>query len=183
MATLSLEVSRLYLILDYVYKNTLTDSTEVKLDSEYEILDELTTGTEATKADRFFISQSRTLIDAAYEDIDLYDFSATDIGNGTGKDPLGQQQTNAEVVMLLVKNHSDSTGDVVVGGKSTVQAWNSPFNGSDSSTLVVKPDGFVILYGASDPAYAVANTTNHVLKIAASGGAVTYDIVVVARSA
>jgi len=165
------------------YKNVLTDAETATYDSEYGYAADLETGTATGQADRVFTSQGRTLTTGVSEDIDLYDLNVLDIGAGAGKDPLGQPWIAREIVYLSVVCSSTSTGTLKVGGKGTANTWSAPFNGDDNALVLVVPSGFVQLYGASDPAYAVSNTSNHVLKIEASGGDCTYDIVVVARSA
>jgi hypothetical protein len=165
------------------YKNVLTDAETPTYDSEYGYAADLTTGTGSGEADRIFTSQGRELTSGTSEDIDLYDLNLLDIGAGAGNDPLGQPWVVREIVYLSIVNSSTSDGTLKVGGKGNAQTWSAPFNGDDDALVLVVPRGFVQLYGASDPAYAVANTTNHVLKIEASGGDCTYDIVVVARSA
>ena len=178
-----LSLSELTFRLKFVYKNVLTDSEEVKHESDYTFAGPLKTGTETNQADRLYVSKSRTLADTAFEHFDLYDLGSYDIGAGAGKDQLGQDWSSAEIVTLAVFSASTSTGDVLVGGIGSANAWNSGFNGSDSSEVVVKPGGFIAMHAPSDPAYACANLSNHALKILASGGDVTYDVVVVARSA
>ena len=130
-----------------------------------------------------FMSAGRTLTTGVSEDIDLYDLNVLNIGAGAGNDPLGQPWIAREIVYLAVVSSSASTGTLKVGGKGSANAWSAPFNGDDNAIVLVVPSGFVQFYGASNPAYAVSNTSNHVLKIQASGGDCTYDIVVVARSA
>ena len=142
-----------------------------------------TSGTAADKADRCWTDKGRTLTSGNSEDIDVYDFGSLDIGAGAGLDPLGQALALAEIVAMLIQNSSASAGDLVVGGKGTTAAWNSLFNADDDAVLVIKPGGFVLLYAPTDPAYAVADTANHLLKMAASGGDVTYDIHILGRSA
>jgi len=144
----------------------------------------LTDGTVDDQANRIWTSQGRSLADTASSTIDVYDFAGEDIGAGDGKDPFGQTMLLAEVVMLLVKNTSPSTGgDLVVGGDGTTAAWNSIFNGSDTAEAVVQPGGALMIQARYDGAYAVADITNHLLKLSASGGAVTYDVVIAGRNA
>lgn len=144
----------------------------------------LSSGTTADKADRFWYDSGRTITSASSEDIDVYDLGSIDLGAGAGKDALGQTWTVAEIVALIVVNETASAGSLLVGGKSATTAWNSPFGGSDDDAFIeLKPGGSLILFAPSDPAYAVADTTNHLLKMAASGGNVTYAIGLLGRSA
>ena len=143
-----------------------------------------TSGTTDSKANRIWSDTERTLTSGNSEDIDLYDFGALDIGGGAGKDALGQTLTLAEVTGLHVYVHSTSTGSLLVGGKAAATAWNSLFGGSDDDAfLLLKPGSTFYIDCPPDPAYAVTDTSNHLLKMAASGGDVTYDITVMGRNA
>lgn len=144
----------------------------------------LTSGTTADKADFVWSDTGRTITSAGSESIDLYDLGSIDIGGGAGKDGLGQAVTLAEIVAIIVVNTSASAGNLIIGGEASAAAWNSPFNGSDTATAgPFPPDSFWYLYSSADPAFAVADTSNHLLKLAASGGDVTYDIAVLGRTA
>lgn len=139
-------------------------------------------GTGANQADTIWSSGNRALSSGANESLDLYDLGTIDLGAGAGKDALGQSVANVEIVGLLIV-HKSGTGTLLVGGGGATTAWNSMFNGDDDAQLVVKPGGRVLVLCPPDPAYAVADTTNHTLKMEASGGAVTYSITVLSRSA
>jgi len=43
--------------------------------------------------------------------------------------------------------------------------------------------GLFLLAAPDDPAYAVADTSNHLLRVNASGGNITYDIAILGRNA
>lgn len=180
----SLESISLSATLSATLKNTLADGTTAFSGSVgRQVKLTLTSGITANKADRGWEAVSRALADAATEDIDLYDLASVDIGGGAGKDASGQAFVAAEIVGLLIHNSPDSVGSLKVGGKGTAAAWNSIFDGDDDAKLVLPPGAFVALGCPADPAWAVADTTNHLLKMEASGGAVTYTIALLARSA
>ncbi len=145
----------------------------------------LTDGTGANQADKYWESLGRTLAQSGTEDIDLYDFGTIDIGGGAGKDPGGQAYALAEICVLLVYNRTTSVGSLLVGGKSTTAAWNAPFNADDDATVgPIGPGGLLLLSDFNAAAFAVADTSNHLLKVAEAGnGAVTYDIHILGRSA
>lgn len=140
-------------------------------------------GTAANQADKIWSDNGRTITSGSSENLDLYDLAAFDIGAGAGKDALGQAWTAAEVVGLLIENDSTSAGNLVVGGEGSGAAWNSLFNGSDTAKIEIFPGGFFMVTCPPATAYAVADSTNHLLKLAASGGNVTYCVTVLARSA
>ena len=178
----TLSVSNVLLSIDFVYKNAMTDGTVAEHDSSFSITDSLATGTSADQSDRLWYSLGRTLASGYSEAIDLYDLGSIDIGAGAGKDILGQTLAFAEITALAVWNKSVS-GNLKVGGQGDSTAFQSIFDNDVDAKLIVKAGGFGILYAPSDPAYAVVDATNHVLKMQASGGAVTYDIFVIGRSA
>ncbi len=152
----------------------------------------ITNGTGANQADRAWAigvgdDNPRTLASGANEDLDLYDLAAIDIGAGAGKTALGQDWTLAEIVAVLFHVDPDSDGTMVIGGGGAATALNSFFNGSDSAQLgPFGADGGVLLWnhGVAN-AFAVADVTNHLLKIteASAGGVLSYRAVVLGRSA
>ena len=139
-------------------------------------------GTGAGQANRFWSDRGRTLESAATETLDLYDFAGIDVGAGAAKDALGQDMVLADIVAIIVEVTAASAGTLLVGGDGTAAAWNSPFNGDDAAVMPVFPGGLILLYAPTDPAYAVADASNHLLKFTASGGAVEYDIHILGRS-
>lgn len=142
----------------------------------------LSNGTTANAADRVWVA-TRSLVGATSENIDLYDLGSLDIGAGAGLDALGQAWSIAELVGLMVINATTSTGTITIGGEGSGNAWNSAFGGSDSATFgPIGPGGCVFALNPVDPAWAVADSSNHLLKIASSAN-VTYSICLLGRSA
>lgn len=133
----------------------------------------LATGTTAGKADLVF-SDTRTLAASASENLDLA---------GGLSDAFGAALTFAEVVAILVRASEANTNDVVIGGAAS-NAFSAPF-GAATDKLVIKPGGYVLLVAPGDPAYPVTAGTGDLLKVANSAGStgVTYDIIIVGRSA
>lgn len=141
-------------------------------------------GTTENHADKIIKIPGRTVASGGSENIDMYDLAAFDVGSGPGRDNLGQTVALAEVCALVIYNRSSSTGSITIGGEGSGAAWNSPFGGSDTATNgPIPPDGLWMIVTRDDPAFAVADSTNHLLKIAASGGSVSYDAVIIGRSA
>lgn len=148
----------------------------------------LANGTNANQFDRCWYDDSRTINSGASENLDLYDLASFDIGAGAGKDALGQSMSNAELVGLGVWNLAASTGDLYIGGEGSGAAFQSFFHVSASASDTagfgpLKPGGLFLVFSPPDPAWAIADTTNHLLKFAASGGNVTYAVIFFARSA
>lgn len=164
--------------------NTLTDGRQVSVSHDpADYGQNLLDGIVLDKANRIWESKGRVIASAASEDIDVYDFGSIDIGAGAGLDALGQALALAKIVLVLIRNRATSVGTLLVGGKATTAAWNSPFNADDDALTPVLPGGVLLWYAPSLAGYAVADTTNHLLKMAASGGDVTYDITIIGRTA
>lgn len=140
-------------------------------------------GTAANQAQRCWESRGRTLTSGNTEDIDVYDFGSIDIGGGAGKDAFGQAMALTSVKAFYVKNLSSSAGTLTFGGKGTAAAWDSFFGATANNAY----DSFINLapgagFGYINPnanGLTVTDTSNHLLTIGASGGNITYDIVII----
>lgn len=148
----------------------------------------LATGTSVNQFDRCWYAKSRIINSGASENLDLYDLASFDIGGGAGKDAAGIAMTNAELVGLAVWNKAASTGNLLIGGEGSGAAFQSFFHvsGTASDTAgfgPLQPGGLFFIFSPKDPAWAIADSSNHLLKFAASGGNVTYDCIFFARSA
>lgn len=130
------------------------------------------TGTGDGQADVLFADQ-RTISASGSEELDLA---------GSLADPLGGTAAFAEVCSIEVRAAAGNTNNVVVGGASS-NAFTGPF-GDASDTIAIAPGGVLILThpGAG---WTVTAGTGDLLQVAnsSSGTSVTYDIVVVGRSA
>ena len=176
----NLTVSDITLRLDFLYKNVVDGSEEVKHDSTISISNSLESGTDADQADRLLIAKGQSL--TGTDTLDLYDLGTLNVGGGAGKDTLGQTCRFSEIVMVVFVSASTSTGDLLIGGSGASNAWNSLFNGDDDAKTVLKPDGMIAWKAPGASAYGVTNTNNHVLQLEASGGSVDYDVYVIGRS-
>ena len=176
-------------IFDSTIKNVLdasaTGSPQVALGNSPSLV--FTSGTEANQADRMWAQKGRTITSGGPENLDVYDFGSVDIGAGAGLDGLGQSLTLAEIAAILIFNRSTSGGNLLVGGIAAVTAWISMFvsqtSSEDDEILVIKPVGLIGFGAPTDPAYAVADTSNHLLKLDSSAGTCTFDIFILGRSA
>lgn len=148
----------------------------------------LASGTGANQFDRVWSSEGRALNASATETIDLYDLGTIDIGGGAGKDAAGQAVTIAEIVGLMIWNKPTSIGSLLIGGEGSAAAFQSLFHvsGTASDTAgfgPLGPGGVFFVFDPNDPAWAVADTSNHLLKLAANAaGNLTYDIMFLGRS-
>lgn len=169
--------------LSAVFVNTLTNGlAPVSVDMTGQGLTTFTDGTTANKADRLWGSKGRALTGTTPEDIDVYDFGSIDIGAGAGLDPHGQAITLAEITALMVINNTSSTGTLAIGGKGTGAAWNSWIQADDDAAVTLKPGGVFLITSPTDPGFAVADTSNHLLTMTPTDD-LTYDIYIVGRSA
>lgn len=139
------------------------------------------TGTADGQIDRIISSKSRAITTGNNEDIDLFDLAGFDMGAGAGLDALGQAAGFAKIDGIFIRNQSGSAGTLVFGGEGSAAAWSSLFS-ADTETLSLPPDT-AMLIGGKGAGYAVADTTNHLLRIAASGGDIIYDLHIFGRSA
>ncbi|KKN55354.1 hypothetical protein LCGC14_0583440 [marine sediment metagenome] len=150
---------------------------------DWEPVTPLTSGTTANKLDLELQNRDKALTSAATDDYNLFDGSTFD-GTATNFDMLGNAAGFTEVVAVLAHNQSTSAGNMVIGGQGDSTAWTGPFGGKLSTDIqIIHPGGIYSIFAPDDPAYAVANTTNHIFQVLASGGDITYDLVFFGRSA
>lgn len=131
----------------------------------------LSTGTGSGQADTVF-SDTRTLAASANESIDL---------NGALVDVFGASANFAKIVALFVRAAPGNTNNVEVGGAASNGFF--PMFGASTDKIKLPPGAGVMLF--NDAGWTVTAATADLLKIAnaGSGTSVTYDIIVVGRSA
>ena len=132
----------------------------------------LLSGTADGKSDLIFTDQ-RTIAASGDEDLDLA---------GVLTDPLGVALTFIEVTAILVRAASGNANDVQIS-PAAVNGFSGPF-GDASDVVSVQPGG-AALFAAPNAGWPVTAGTGDLLNIANGGGgtSVTYDIVIVGRSA
>lgn len=135
-------------------------------------------GTGSGQCDRAWSEYSRALATGLEEDLDMYDLGTRDIGAGAGLDSLGQSIQIAEIVGILIYNAGPGTLTIA---PQSGNGWTALLGAN--GTHAIGSGGFLQAYNPADPAMVVTDTTNHSLNFAASGGACTYDVHLVARSA
>lgn len=138
----------------------------------------LTAGTTANKANVFYTETDRVKA-SGNDDLDFFDLAVLD----QTTDILGNTITFTEIVALIIRNQSTSAGDALCGGIGATTAWNSMFNGDDDALLILQPGAFFMITAPEDPGFLVADTSNHLFRVAASGGSITYDIGILGRNA
>lgn len=182
--TARLESGKVEVTLSALLKNILTDASEVQFNMDNKVTLNLQHGTVLNQANRGNQSKSRILSAASSEVLDLYDLAALDVGGGPGKDVLGLSVANVELIGLLAYNVGDAgnDGSLIIGGEGTGAAW-ADFIQSDTATLRIPPTGFMLIGCGKDPAWLINDVSNHLLKFAASGGAVKYNVAWLTRDA
>lgn len=159
-----------------VGKNKAEHREKAKIELDF------TSGTGLGQIDRFWCSKGRSLA-VGSEDIDLFDFAGEDVGGGAGNDAIGQAMALAEIAGILVVNNDDD-GTLRIGGKGDTTAFNTLFNADDDALIVVPPRGVALIATRAAAAFAVADTSNHILKVEAVTADVgDWDLYIIGRSA
>lgn len=139
-------------------------------------------GTGEGQADVFWADKARALASGGNDDIDIFDGGTIDLGPGAGRDPLGRDLANAEIVFLYLFNHADSDGNLVIGNAGT-NPWTAIVGGTTPTIGPIHPGGAIQLATPAAAAWAVTDASSHQLRVNASGGAVEFDIAILARTA
>ncbi len=112
--------------------------------------------------------ESQVLLDTNSTTLDLTALTRTILG-----DTLSV--TFLTVKALMIVNQSTGTGELLIGGAGTNE-WSEPF-GADGDLATVPPDSTLLLTNRKQ-GWDV-DSTNKNLKLAASGGDVTFSIALV----
>lgn len=132
----------------------------------------LTHGTGDGQASKVFHDEGRSLNSGVNESLDIYLLNNFQVST----DPLRNIITFAGIKGIIVYNRSTSAGNLLVGGNNTAAAWSQPFNSDDAAKLKLPPDSGVFLF-SNRAGWSVTDATDHLLRIEASGGNCTYDII------
>lgn len=162
------------------------DAASIAQGRTFDLAAALTSGVGANQADRVWESKGRTLNSGTSENLDLYDLAAFDIGAGAGKDALGLPMTNAKLVALGILVDPGSVGDLYVGGEGSAAAFQSLFHSAgtpdDDAGIILRPGSPFLVAAPALAGYPITDGADHLLKLAAAGGNVTFDIAFLARS-
>ena len=141
------------------------------------------TGTSTSQAERMWCSLARALDGGSDEDIDVYDLGSIDIGTGAGLDGLGEAITFSGIKGIYIENISGSAGTLHIGGEGTAAGWDSLFGATAGnaydSYIKLAPGAIFCYMNPTAAGLTVADSTNHLLTMAAVGGALTYNIILV----
>ncbi|QFT69610.1 hypothetical protein FIU93_22685 [Labrenzia sp. THAF35] len=157
------------------FKATETGSNDLAAQRyvpELEKVLQFTDGTTANKADLVW-ADTRTIAASGSEDLDLAGELTT---------AFGDTLAAAEVVGVMVTADAGNTNDVVLGDATAPV----PLLGGTNPTVSVKPGGVFVLFAPNAAGqFTVGAGSTDDLKVAnsSSGTAVTYTIIVLARSA
>ena len=135
-----------------------------RLDYAQQLLD----GNGDNQAEAVWHAESQTLLDAASTTLDLTSLARTILGDA-------HTVTFLTVKAVLIVNRSTSGGELLVGG-AAADEWSEPF-GADGDRLVVPLDSPALLANRKDGWDVDASNKN--LRLAASGGNVTYSIAII----
>ncbi|MCH8293826.1 hypothetical protein IH992_22310 [Candidatus Poribacteria bacterium] len=157
--------------------NTLTDSNLVKVQFQNVITHNLANGLGDDQIDIGWESADRTISDGSNEDLNLFDLSGLDLGAGSGLDPLGQSVAMTELALLYINNRSAAV--LTIGGAASNEL--TAIFAAAGDKIKIPAWGQLLLIAPKNAGFAVTTTTD-ALRIAASGAAATYDIIVLGRS-
>lgn len=169
------------LLFHSVIGNLLSDGqTQSTMEVGQAVVKTLLSGIGTNQASRAWHDLGRMIETNESEDIDLHDFAGIDIGVGLGKDGLGQNMDLEQIVLLIV-HQTAGPGRLELMPTTPANAvpWISPLTVSGGGAL--RPGGVFLLYQPSDGGFDVTDGLQHIVRLRAHGGDVTYNIHVVGR--
>jgi hypothetical protein len=130
----------------------------------------MATGTSASQSDKVW-SDRRSLA-ATTEELDL-------AAGLTGA--LGDSLTFAKVTLIAIHNRNTTAGEVLTLGGAAANGFETMF-GAAGDKIKIGPNGWLILFSPVD-GFAVTADTADLLKLDAGAATISYDIIIVGRSA
>ena len=86
-----------------------------------------------------------------------------------------------EICGILIYSTLASVGTLTIGGQGTANAWTSWIGSNTQTVGPINPGGLFFLAETAEPAWAVGNASNNLLRLTAAGGNVTYDMYILGR--
>lgn len=126
-------------------------------------------GTDAEQAQIIFTDTRST---SGNDDLDLA---------GGLVDAFGNTLTFTNVKVLCVKASDENTTNVVLGGEGTNEF--SSFLGDDTDKVVIPPGGMFLITNPGATGFVVTAGTADLLRVAASSGTVSYDVIIIGEGA
>jgi len=140
----------------------------------------LANGVSANQGNRAMRTTSNTISSGVSEDIDLYDFASVDFGAGSGKDALGQALTLEEIVTLVIKQSSGAGRlEIMPTNPTNYVTWVPSLTAANGGAL--KSGGVLMMHQPATDAFDIQDGASHVLRLAANGGDVSYDLYILGR--
>lgn len=183
--TRSLSSMKVELKLFASLQNLLTDSNVVSVNHpNLNYKPTLSSGVDASQANRGWQSKTRTLQNGVSEDIDLYDLGAIDIGAGLGNDGVGQAvEPNEEIVAVAIVNDNAVTADGMLEIEpSSTNGWTSIGTHTNTTKGALRGQGVLFKCQIANTGFEVTDGSSHRIKLTAYGGSVSYSIYLMARS-
>ena len=115
--------------------------------------------------------------------IDLYDWAGIDGGAGAGNDIVGQALTLEEIVVIAISNEN------AIGAAGLLQiepdasaGWDPIGSHTVADGAALRGQGVLIKAQPAEAGFDITDASSHRIKLTASGGAVTFKIVVLGRN-
>jgi len=181
MATRSLTTPKIQLTVSATVKNLLGDSTAVTAVQGGQILNlALTSGVNASEANRMWVEKSITISSGGTLDVDLRDMAARDIGAGAGLDALGQDMDIEEIVALVI-HQTAGPGRLEITPSSPTNPipWLVAQTVANGGAL---NSGGVRMWVETDTDALDIEATSKNVRFGANGGDVTLSIYLMGRN-
>ncbi len=170
------------LVVSATIQNTMDDGTPVASASisSTPASGRLDDGVSADEINRAWIDKDRALATGVSEDIDFYDLGSLDIGAGAGNDPLGQALTFEEIVTVMI-TQTGGTGRLQINATnpSNPLAWMPSLTVANGGAL--RNDSVFLMHRPGEDGLDITDASSHMVRFGASGGNVTYTIVLLGR--
>jgi hypothetical protein len=158
------------------YKSTLPDGQEatIEWDDGSETF-QFPDGSAPGFCDTSLSANKLSISSGDHVDWDLHAIGNTDndIGHGDGQDALGLVQCNQRLYALFLKNRSDSNATLVAGNASSNE-WTALLEAG--STISLPPDSVFAVVSETEEGIPIEDGDSQNLKIAATGGTLSYGL-------
>lgn len=180
--TRSLKNAKVTVQLTSTVTNTLVDNTNTVVSAPISFVKtfSIPDGIDIGQASRAWQWQG-TLNAGSQIELDLLTFSGFDLGAGDGKDVLGLELTMLEIVAIAISNDNDAgAAGLLEIYPHAVNGWQAIGRHTVATTGALLANGMLLKVQSDDPGL-VADNTSKVLVLNASGGSVSYKIVIFGR--
>lgn len=141
---------------------------------------ELADGVVANQANRCMAITNEQIAPGATKDIYVYDWNKTDVGQGLGKDALGQEAVFEEVVAIALKHRSgDGQLELYASVPWDDLEWLPRLTVANGGAL--KAGGGLFMYNPAEDGYAVSDYWQKRIRVGAVGDFVYFDLYVLGK--